>query len=38
VEDRGAGLVAWMRAASGDELLVHVEIANNDRRDKVLRV
>jgi hypothetical protein len=33
VEDRGVCLVAWMRAVSGDELLLHVEIANNDRRD-----
>ena len=38
VEDRRADLVALMRAASGEEFLLHVEIANNNSADMALRM
>jgi hypothetical protein len=38
VEDRRADLVARMRASDGTELLLHVEIANNNRTDMPLRM
>lgn len=38
VEDRRADLVAQMRASSGEEFLLHVEIANNNRADMPLRM
>jgi hypothetical protein len=33
VEDRRADLLARMRATSGEEFLLHVEIANNNQAD-----
>jgi len=38
VEDRRADLVARMRAASGEEFLLHTEIANNNQTDMPLRM
>jgi hypothetical protein len=38
VEDRRADLVALMRASSGQELLLHVEIANNNGADMPVRM
>jgi hypothetical protein len=38
VEDRRADLVARMRASSGNEFLLHAEIANNNRGDMALRM
>jgi hypothetical protein len=38
VEDRRADLVARMRAGGGEEFLLHVEIANNNRADMALRM
>ena len=38
VEDRRADLVARMRATTGDEFLLHVEIANNNSSDMPLRM
>ena len=38
VEDRRADLVARMRATTGDEFLLHVEIANNNASDMPLRM
>jgi len=38
VEDRRADLVARMRAASGEEFLLHTEIANNNQNDMPLRM
>ena len=36
VEDRRADLVARMRAASGEEFLLHTEIASNNQTDMPL--
>jgi len=38
VEDRRADLLARMRATSGEEFLLHVEIANNNQTDMPLRM
>jgi hypothetical protein len=38
VEDRRADLVARMRASSGNEFLLHAEIANNNKSDMALRM
>ncbi len=38
IKDRRADLVARMRASSGEEFLLHVEIANNNRTDMPLRM
>lgn len=38
IEDRRADLVARMRSSGGDEFLLHVEIANNNRTDMPLRM
>ncbi|WP_295390510.1 hypothetical protein [uncultured Thiodictyon sp.] len=38
VEDRRADLVARMRTTDGNEFLLHVEIANNNKNDMALRM
>ncbi len=38
IEDRRADLVARMRNSGGQEFLLHVEIANNNRSDMALRM
>jgi len=38
VEDRRADLVARMRSSSGNEFLLHAEIANNNKADMALRM